>query len=397
MQLKDQKTHILTSKHSTRRLCTKRLQHGRIRLIGHSFECDVKSSRLVVLCPNWSLTTACTCVDFFPDLTEPLWSAWPVTVLVTGSPVPCTVTLVRDQAELPHNPRNYIIISQFATCLGVRIHVVHAWVLSCSKFKTLIVKHPLLISKLKDLGAIKPRATLVKLASCAAIRHAIHSRKPLFASYIAAINTFAQAHPPFVGTCCNPVVSAPLCKVRMYESRLKPEQRCGRKATSSSPRDYQPPQPSPSPSTPSPPPSPPPSLMNSPRSISRMQSHVEQQQDCSDFHSPAYYTSEANFPTDLPGREWGSNALDSRIGLFQYWKKAGKGYPVLAPITHQLQAFNTWCCAPYNFGQHGQRGVTLETYRGVENTVSKFLGFAYSFLEVQLQFLSLDLFTNQVR
>lgn len=311
--------------------------------------------------------------------------------------MPCTVTLVRDQAELPHNPRNYIIISQFATCLRVPNHLVHAWVLSSSQFKTLIVKHPLLIRKLKDLGAIHPRATLVKLASCAAIRHAINSRKPLFASYIPAIRTFAQAQPPLVGTCCNPPISVPLGKVRAYESRLKPKQRCGGKAPSSSLRDYPPPQPSSSPSTPSLPPSPPPCLINSTPPISLMQSHVEGQHDCSDFHSPAYYTSEANFPTDLPGREWGSSALDSRIGLFQGWKKSGRGHPVLAPITHQLEAFKTWCCAPYNFGQHGQRGVTLETYRGVENTISKFLGFAYSFLEVQIQFLSLDLFTNQVR
>ncbi|GIL68986.1 hypothetical protein Vafri_22290, partial [Volvox africanus] len=76
-------------------------------------------------------------------------------------------------------------------------------------------------------------------------------------------------------------------------------------------------------------------------------------------------------------------------------KSKRKMPPGCIPVVSELHGLEEWCRAPYNFAAGGTIGVSESTYRGIKNTVSKFLGFAHQFLGVPLPYLSLRLFSNQ--
>ncbi|GLC62910.1 hypothetical protein PLESTB_001958700 [Pleodorina starrii] len=72
-----------------------------------------------------------------------------------------------------------------------------------------------------------------------------------------------------------------------------------------------------------------------------------------------------------------------------------KPLPNSMPFKAQLDSFKVWCQQPFNFGASGSSGVVDSTYRGIENTVSKFIGVAYLIEMIEMPLLSFHLFSNQ--
>jgi hypothetical protein len=116
--------------------------------------------------------------------------------------------------------------------------------------------------------------------------------------------------------------------------------------------------------------------------------------------SPAemYYPVDLPFPYTLPNRDWGlGSGGPGRYGILQFLRRGGLGMPTTLPALNELPVFEEWATQRYNFGEGGTAGVSAETCRGLKNTVSKLLGFAHSWLGVRMPYLSMRLFSNQVR
>ncbi|GIL57134.1 hypothetical protein Vafri_12397, partial [Volvox africanus] len=94
-------------------------------------------------------------------------------------------------------------------------------------------------------------------------------------------------------------------------------------------------------------------------------------------------------------KDWGGADIHRYGILTSVGKSKGKMPPGCIPVVSELHGLEEWCRAPYNFAAGGTIGVSESTYRGIKNTVSKFLGFAHQFLGVPLPYLSLRLFSNQ--
>lgn len=108
-----------------------------------------------------------------------------------------------------------------------------------------------------------------------------------------------------------------------------------------------------------------------------------------------YYTVGSKLPSSLPNLVWGPESLDKRgrFGLFYLLKPL----PDNVPAKWEVQALEKWCCRLYNFNDGGTTGVSKSTWQGIYSTVSKFLGFAYTYEKVPIVLLSLRLFSNPVR
>ncbi|GLC61615.1 hypothetical protein PLESTB_001783200 [Pleodorina starrii] len=106
-----------------------------------------------------------------------------------------------------------------------------------------------------------------------------------------------------------------------------------------------------------------------------------------------YYPTQQGFPTTFPEQTLPAFILSpkAKFGILALMKPL----PNSMPFKAQLDSFKVWCQQPFNFGASGSSGVVDSTYRGIENTVSKFIGVAYLIEMIEMPLLSFHLFSNQ--
>ena len=367
------------------------------------------------------------------------WAAWNVTVRAPNcDPGFVTLTLVRDEAA-PYQP-NYVVVCQLAEVLQVDIGAVfssrllHLRVDEQKRLKKLRIHDPMLLGKLKALSTIAANTSVVKLATCAAASAALRNY-PGLKPVAAAVTELSGQLPPLGATSITVTVqqqqAAAALEARVLASRRRSKSMPAgvRDPTSPSAGTAAAPLPSPQ----APPPPPPRTHSASPARARTASTFVtnanaaptklaragQQRTAASPAAAAAvatttntadpmqaavrlcdadgcprgrFYPKGTVFPTTLPMVTWRE---DARIGILNSYR-ARTTMPLAMPLTTELAPFEAWCTNAYNFSEGGALAVRTATYRGIENTVSKLLGFAHSQLGVALSYISLRLFSNQV-
>lgn len=105
------------------------------------------------------------------------------------------------------------------------------------------------------------------------------------------------------------------------------------------------------------------------------------------------YPKDGILPDRLPNIVYSEDTIKARrIGIFEVLKRHCASIPLMA----ELGPLKVWCLQPFNFNEDSGGPLNESTYRGLENTVSKLVGFAYMLMGAPLPYLSLRLFSNAV-
>lgn len=337
----------------------------------------------------------------------PRWAAWWSTLLGNGSIF--SFLLVRDTYKDDTASTNFLVVQQVKDELSRHSLILpgrklDSWLAARSNLKVTVECDTLLLGLLKSLGVVQPQASRVKLASVAAIYTALQ-RHPVLRFLVEPVKQLRLEVPPLGGTSPivtnqhlqqRPPIRTPLRPAGVGLSSVAASEDNGGGTIPEMPKA---------------------GIGTNPRgagaSTSGHGAANATAAACSrGAATPAvqqmYYTSQQPFPTALPQRtDWDNVGGNTRLrfGLLDGFRRLHskqqnlsprKCLPRQCPYRAELKAYEPWCLAPMNLGEGGKAGITPKTLHGYLSTISKFLGFSYKILGVQLPFLSLRLVTNQV-
>ncbi len=318
------------------------------------------------------------------------------------------------------SPTNFFVVQQVNQELsrhGVELpgRLLDNWLAIRKNLKVQLVHDPILLTLLKKLEVVKPRASHVKLASCAALYTAL-KRHPALRHLVQPIQALRQEEPP-LGAVSSvvppeqlqpPRQSGTLRQLNLYGGGVHDNNH-----NASSPPPFMATltaaalgdnaiatggsRPTVNTDTPS-------ATTRADRAANTINAAAHGGRGAAGYRplqdKDMFYTSRHRFPTRLPRRaDWNradGGSKKSRFGLlFQF--RSRKKVPRECPFRTELKRYEQWCLEPLNLAAGGKPGVQPKTLRSYANVLSKYLGFAYKTMGVPLPFVSIRLITNQVK
>ncbi|GLC37291.1 hypothetical protein PLESTM_000565100 [Pleodorina starrii] len=345
-------------------------------------------------------------------------------VLMHRAARPLTLTLVRNLTE--RDARNYLVINQVATKLqeegaAVSQRMLHAWVEARQNLKKVVVGDTVLLGSLKNLGVLSPKASVVKLASCTAVHAALRGhrslapvaevvrqlglQRPSLSAVNPAVTPVLLAHgeafearlppaaaarpfTPAAADANTDATVAPATSTPTTTATTAPTAPASVPTVATTPADAAAADAGPSNASPSPA-----AAARRPAAATQSRAAGSGAGTAATPRHPYYYPVNLPFTSTLPNIAWAE--APGRIGLLAMLKSSNRGMPAAMPLMEELDDFEAWCTAHFNFLEGGKGGVSTATYRGINNTVSKVLGFTFSCLAIPMAYISLRVFSNQ--
>lgn len=342
-----------------------------------------------------------------------------------------SLTLLHDDAS-PCKAGNLVLVSQVAAGLlqygaAISSKALNSRLVQLKGLRQARLTCPLALGELKALGVVKPQATSVRVASCPAVCRALRRFHCSFAPIAELVRQLSTVRRDAVRTAAGPRPQH-LAAAAAAESRGPIHLR--RNSVVAHPPAADDPLPQPA--------SQPASRPGTATGTADMAAEAPAEQPPAETrtgptpaqHAPAAAAAPPQRVPAVPavgstGGAYGPSAGPARRDEERWfypfnslrtlprtlpnlpWPQSTKRYGLLTvmnplrndvPLKSELPAFEAWCKKPLDFGGSSVLiGVNDATYRCIENTVSKFLGFCFRHDGVPTPYLSLALFSNPVR